>query len=63
MQHNSKLLEEFEDYRMKAELEKAKREEEGGRKKGRMPKRWGVERIDEEEDEDELIETVEVQSE
>jgi septal ring factor EnvC (AmiA/AmiB activator) len=58
LQKNSRLSEELEELKMQLELEKAKRAaEEGAKRKGKMPKRWPS-KIPEEDEEDEMVETV-----
>ncbi len=48
---------------MQVEMDKARREaDDGGKRKGKMPRRWPS-KIPEEDEEDEPIQTVEVQSE
>lgn len=57
MQRNNRLAEELEELKIQAEL-RAKELPREEKKKGRMPKRWNADLIEEQEEEDEPIETV-----
>lgn len=51
LQKNSKITEEFEDFKMKVELAKINEENDKPKKKGKMPaKKWNAEKIAEEDE-------------